>query len=83
MAPGPLYRTPPEGSTPARDFTHHNYRKVEFWVPPHPPKTSGLRKRGHTWEAPAQARPIKGKITGLQEQLGAFQKPAGAWAGRG
>lgn len=83
VATGPLYRTPSEGSTPAWDFTHHKHRKVEIWVPPHPPKTSGPRKRGHTWEAPAQPRPIKAKIKGLQEQLRAFQKPAGAWAGRG
>lgn len=51
VAPSTLYRTPQEDSTPAQDFSHHHHRKAELRVPPHPPKTRGLSKRGHTWEA--------------------------------
>lgn len=62
---------PLQGSTLVWDFSHHNHRKVELKVPPHPPKTKEARKRGHTREASAQPvpRPIKAKIKGLQEQL--------------
>lgn len=85
MAPSTLYMTP--WRAPHLHGTLHtcNHRKVELRVPPQPPKTRGPRKRGHTWEAPAQLlpRPIKAKIKGLQEQLRVFSvpEPTGARAG--